>query len=150
MRSLAPEKSSLVILAVKCGTNFVNTDNFGNDSIFWKTPMSHHFSICRPRPRRKYIVIIRLKYLEATDETSASFKMTTYILLTSSNNQISEFRIPNTYFVYLLDQTVGRDILQFIYWNHVSMIVQLKLNSMFLQIWLATFLPRTLHFRFAK
>ena len=29
------------------------------------------------------------------------------------------FRIPNPqYFVYLLDQTVGQDILQFIYWNH--------------------------------
>ena len=31
------------------------------------------------------------------------------------------FRIPNPqYFVYLLDQTVGRDILQFIYWNHAT------------------------------
>ena len=39
------------------------------------------------------------------------------ILLTSSNNQISEFQIRN---IYLLDQTVGRDILQFIYWNHAT------------------------------
>ena len=31
------------------------------------------------------------------------------------------FRIPNPqYFVYLLDQIVGRDILQFIYWNHTT------------------------------
>ena len=31
------------------------------------------------------------------------------------------FRIPNPqYFVYLLDQTVGRDTLQFIYWNHAT------------------------------
>ena len=41
------------------------------------------------------------------------------ILLTSSNNQISGTQNPQ-YFVYLLDQTVGRDTLQFIYWNHTT------------------------------
>ena len=31
------------------------------------------------------------------------------------------FRIPNPqYFVYMLDQTIGRDILQFTYWNHAT------------------------------
>ena len=31
------------------------------------------------------------------------------------------FRIPNPqYFVYLLDQTVGQDTLQFMYWNHTT------------------------------
>ena len=40
------------------------------------------------------------------------------------------FRIPNPqYFVYLLDQTVGRDTLQFIYWNHAPFSNSFKISK---------------------
>ena len=42
-----------------------------------------------------------------------------YILLTSSK-QPNIWILNPQYFVYLLDQTVGRDTLQFIYWNHAT------------------------------
>ena len=43
------------------------------------------------------------------------------IVVSSHVIEQPNFRIPNPqYFVYLLDQTVGQDTLQFIYWNHAT------------------------------
>ena len=86
--------------------NFLNDQRTDSDS--W-TPMlvKDQTNITLVVSFRPFWHINQLKY-------NKSFN-----LLMSSKQP--NLRIPNPqYFVYLLDQTVGRDFLQFIYWNHAT------------------------------